>query len=83
MKRSLRTRFDFLRSPTKGFVEIKQAEQKQHHDAKDAHMHASSCLASIIAIYVYVDLTQVKLGFGVIRLTFSVLLTIVQKPYVS
>ena len=32
LKCSLRTRFDLLRSPTKGVVENKQAEQKQHHD---------------------------------------------------
>ena len=32
LKRLLRTVWDLLRSPTKGFVERKQAEQKQHHD---------------------------------------------------
>ena len=32
LKRSLRTRFDLLMSPTKGFVESKQAEQKERHD---------------------------------------------------
>ena len=34
LKRSFRTRFDLLRNPTKGFVECKQAEQKQHHDRR-------------------------------------------------
>ena len=32
LKRSLQTRFDLLKSPMKGFVEYKQAEQKQRHD---------------------------------------------------
>ena len=34
LKCSLWTRFDLLRSPTKGFAESKQAEQKQHHDRR-------------------------------------------------
>ena len=34
LKRSIRTRFDLLRSPRKGFVERKQAEQKQYHDRR-------------------------------------------------
>ena len=32
LKCSFQTRFDLLISPTKGFVEYKQAEQRQHHD---------------------------------------------------
>ena len=32
LKHSLWTRFDLLRSPTKGSVKYKQTEQKQHHD---------------------------------------------------
>ena len=32
LKRQLRTRFDLLKPHTRGFVESKQAEQKQHHD---------------------------------------------------
>ena len=34
LKRSLRTTFGLLRTPTKGFVECKQAEQEQHHDRR-------------------------------------------------
>ena len=34
LKRSLRTTLDLLRSPMKGFVERKQAEEKQHRDRR-------------------------------------------------
>ena len=34
LKHSLQTRFELLRSRTKGFVEYKQPEQKQHHDLR-------------------------------------------------
>ena len=34
LKRSLRTVFYFLRNLTKGILECKQAEQKQHHDRR-------------------------------------------------